>query len=328
MIDESCETMVVDDSTPADAARIRNACRNVGATYLRGPRSVAAKRNLGWREAKHGIVLFIDSDCRADECLLREHLSQYDADPRVGAVVGPTIMDGDDSELVWQVVAESQMYNQCYVWPLEYSQLLWCTTSNLSARREVLARVNGFDEEGLTIVGGEDVDLGIRINEAGFRIVAARRGRVYHAREPVTSIRQVCRRLTTYGRADIYLSLKHPSRRRPHRNRVALLIAAAASGLLLRRSMPGRFAHACAATSAVVAVDVWSRGATVRDLRRLLLKSLAVLMDWSFDLGAACEALRQRRPDLLMTRFHYLDPREFVPRHPARARSSTRGPYR
>ena len=71
---EPVEIILIDDSGPTDAARHREHCDRHGARYLRGPRHVGAKRNLGVRHASHDLLLFTDSDCRATPDLLRIHV--------------------------------------------------------------------------------------------------------------------------------------------------------------------------------------------------------------------------------------------------------------
>lgn len=54
------------------------------------------KRNVGAREAKYDIVLFLDSDCIATPNLLNEHYKMY-TDDHVGAVAGLLEFVGEDT---------------------------------------------------------------------------------------------------------------------------------------------------------------------------------------------------------------------------------------
>jgi len=51
-------------------------------------------------------------------------------------------------------------------WPRRFERVGWAATSNLLVRRAVLLELGGFDETTLTVVGGEDVDFGLRLTGA------------------------------------------------------------------------------------------------------------------------------------------------------------------
>jgi GT2 family glycosyltransferase len=323
---EPTEVIVVDDSPEPEAALVRDACAELPATYLRGPARVGAKRNVGSRGARFDILLFSDSDCVADPDLLVEHLATLrGAGADVGAVVGLTTMVGDET-FPWRVAARSTFYNQCFDFALRYRRVLWGTTSNMACRRAAFDRVGGFDADTLTRAGGEDVDLGVRLSEAGYTIVTNPGARVLHARDHVTRLGQIRRSLFSYGRADIYLLLRHPGRGvlRPLPARRLVLVAAAAAAVSLVALAPGAlrvaglvlgllvlFLWGCGLAGRVA--GLW-RGPVGQRRERLLLGVMASATDASYRLGRLWEALRQRRPDLVLRRFGYTGTREFLRR--------------
>jgi len=77
---------------------------------------------------------------------------------------------------------------------------------NFSVRRDVLERVGAFDER--FPYGCQDSDLGIRLVEAGARIVFEPEAVGYH-NHPIT-IEQYCGRQRTIGKAILHLERKHP----------------------------------------------------------------------------------------------------------------------
>ena len=81
---------------------------------------------------------------------------------------------------------------------------------NLSVRREVLRRVNGFDE-GFTIYGNEDLELSIRLSAAGVRLVYDPTAiAIQHYDKDFAGL---ARDNVSKGRTAMLLARKHPSAR-------------------------------------------------------------------------------------------------------------------
>lgn len=325
---EPSEVIVVDDR---DTPEMRRVCGEHGARLLIGPARAGAKRNVGWRAARHDVVLFIDSDCVADTALAEEVLRTMRAnDASMGAVVGLTAMAGSEP-FHWRVARYSRYYNQPFVFALCFERVLWGPTANLACRRSALESVGGFDERTPTLVGGEDVDLGVRLNQAGHRIVSNPRAVVWHGRDHVRSLRPILRSVFTYGRAETYLLLRHPARGRwrpvpgivaggvlvvaasqlpvlPAAVRIAGALVAVAGLAVLGR----RLRREVAATAPVdegpdAGAD--DRGASDPERScayRARLIATASAMDRLNLLGRAFEALRQGRPWLALRRFDLL----------------------
>jgi GT2 family glycosyltransferase len=306
------ELIVVDDSEPLDRKAIEEACAANSARYLRGPRRVGAKRNHGVAHAKHELILFIDSDCVATPGLLRQHIDAHrtlsaPSGRPVAAVAGPTIVDDPDSAPAWRIVKQSVVVNAPWNWPLHFSEVWWAATSNLSVRRAAFEDVGGFDPETFTVVGGEDVDLGVRLHAAGYATVCSREAVVGHATDGITSLRQFQRKLLLYGRACVYNCTRQPEHARWSANPLTLLGIGLLAGLLPRG---GRVA--ALATAATLA---WFGRDVVRTFRRghgsVGHAIAATSVDWCFHLGITAEALARRRPALAMKRFEYFEQDKF-----------------
>lgn len=76
-------------------------------------------------------------------------------------------------------------------------------TFNMGFSREVYKRVGGFKD-----MFGEDIDLSLRIQKAGFRTILIRDAFVYHKRR--VSFRSFYRQVSVFGRARVDLYLLHP----------------------------------------------------------------------------------------------------------------------
>lgn len=308
---EPVEILLVDDSDPAAAEQHRESCEKFGATYVPGPRHVGAKRNLGAEHAAHDLLMFIDSDCCAASDLLRRHSSTLrSADPDVGGVAGPTKLIDSDS-VVQRIMSRGTLLNGDLERPFTHRQLLWATTSNLMVRREAFVAAGGFPEKSLTVVGGEDVEFGLRLVDKGYRIICDAEAQVTHSGSSET-LRAVCRRLITYGRSEQWLCTVRPHRRSYRLNAVSATAAAIGVSLVLGERRPARLLAATLVTAGtVLGARVRRSLGEDRSPRALLENATCCAVEMSFDLGAAVAALELRRPDLLVSGFS-VDESEYV----------------
>lgn len=298
------EIIVVDDSEASVEQAIRDDCLRVDARYVRGPREVGRKRNLGVRLASHDIVLFIDSDCLATSNVLRGHyLAHSLGGASVAAVAGPTYFYGP--ETILGRLAERSMVYEAFQAPAKFTEVLWGTTSNLSVARDVMLDAGGFDEQPLTVVGGEDVDLGIRLHKLGYAISTAPDAAVLHVRSDGLDVLRSMRKLFMYGLADNWLCRRHPDLVIAHLNPVTLtaLMCLPVIGPLRRRP-PALIAALMIAPIVLTSVAEWFRRSRVRG-RGHFIDVLAIPIDWSYDLGVLVGAVRAGRPLEAMSRFNY-----------------------
>ena len=204
------ELLIVDDSSEEEAAQIREMCEKHEARYLFLTPSVSAKRNLGAKEAKYPIVLFLDSDCIVTEDILNEHARCYAESDKTGAVCGLLEFTGEGGKF-WDAVSKSQ-FVVCFDMAKWGRTVPWGTTANFSVRKDVFEKTEGFDESFPNKPGGEDVDFGLRIGKAGYEIAANPKALVYHDKSTWTDVKGMYRRCWFYGNADTYIMDKHPER--------------------------------------------------------------------------------------------------------------------
>lgn len=205
--DKASEVLLVDDSSPSDAAQIEALCGEYDARRIEFGPSVAEKRNVGARAARYDIILFLDSDCIATEELLNEHFRMY-TDEKVGAVAGLLEFVGEDTWF-WKAVSMTP-FVVCFGFPGWMDEVPWTPTANCSVRKDVFEKVNGFDQSFPDKPGGEDVDLGLRITGMGYVMKCNKKALVYHSKKTWIPVKAMIRRLWHYGSADWYLVSKHP----------------------------------------------------------------------------------------------------------------------
>jgi GT2 family glycosyltransferase len=165
-----------------------------------GTGSPSRQRNIGWREARAGLVAFTDDDCRPDPGWLEGLLDGAAAAPEA-IVQGATRPDPLE-----RAVMAAPHYRTLWVDPPN----LYAQTCNIAYPRALLERLGGFDE-GMPAPAGEDTDLALRARETGAEVVGAPGALVFHAVEEY-SLPQVMR-LNAKWQHLVYVFRKHPQLR-------------------------------------------------------------------------------------------------------------------
>jgi GT2 family glycosyltransferase len=299
---EPAEIIVVDDSEPADATSHQANCHEFGARYVTGPRHVGAKRNLGVERAKYDLILFTDSDCRAPLDIFERHVKTLrSADASVGGVAGPTFVEHGQSPAN-RIMRWSKLINDDLERPKRCATVTWATTTNLAVHRRVFEEVGGFPSESLDMVGGEDCDLGLKMSDAGYKIVCDPEAVVVHDQAIAGTLATAGRRLYGYGRSEQWVCSVHPRHRRPVINAVTVGMAAAAVGVALAPRTGGRSLLAAPATLGVL---VGLRARRLRGDDRsaggVAERFACASVDLMFDLGGFVAACELRRPSMLFT---------------------------
>jgi len=164
-----------------------------------GTGSPARQRNLGWRDARAPLVAFTDDDCRPEPGWLAALVAAAEREP--GRVAqGRTRPDPFERD----VFAAPHVRTLQVDPPGHFAQ-----TCNVLYPRELLERLDGFDERAVT---GEDVDLSWRARAAGAPIVAAPDAVVYHAVEALALPAMI--RSAYKWRYLAYVLTRHPGLRR------------------------------------------------------------------------------------------------------------------
>lgn len=204
--DKSVEVILVDDSSVSDQDKIEILCIKYDAVLEKYTNSVALKRSHGVEVAKYNLILFLDSDCKPVPEILKKHSECYISE-KIGAAAGPLIFEGNENRF-WKCVNLTP-FLICFKMPLWGDTVPWGATANFSVRKEVFRQVGGFSSDFPNKPGGEDVDLGLMITEAGYKIKSVPDGIVYHAKETWSQVKPMYKRAWYYGSADYYLVNRH-----------------------------------------------------------------------------------------------------------------------
>ena len=169
--DGDFEVIVVDDASTDDTLKVLRGLEAelpIRLVALEQPvnRGPAAARNRGWRAASADLVCFTDDDCVASPQWLS---AMTDALERADLVQGKTLPDPEQ-----ETNRGPFSHTLNVVW--EHG---WYETCNMGYRRDVLDRVEGFDES-FRYAYGEDTDLAWRAKRSGAKSAFAEAATVYH----------------------------------------------------------------------------------------------------------------------------------------------------
>jgi len=147
-------------------------------------------RNRGIKESSGDIIVFIDDDAKADKFWLTKLIAVYKEEENVGCVGGKVVLDWLSQRPSWWVPGLEASFSAVDYGPkrkrVSYPQYPYGT--NISYRREAIEKVGLFDTElgrtGSKLLAGEEIDLCLRIEKAGYNIFYEPEAIVYHAVDP------------------------------------------------------------------------------------------------------------------------------------------------
>jgi GT2 family glycosyltransferase len=199
------EVVVVHDYDRETAVRVIERHPLCEAGVLRhfavepGTGSPSRQRNLGWRSAEGRLIAFTDDDCRPEPEWLERLVDVARRAP------GEIVQGATRPEPLERAILAAPHVRTMKIDPVgPYAQ-----TCNIVYPREVLERLDGFDERA---IAGEDVGLSLRARGAGVPISPAPDAIVNHAVESHTLPGIVRQNLKWRHLA--YLAKRHPEMRR------------------------------------------------------------------------------------------------------------------
>ena len=161
-------------------------------------------RNYGMERASGEYLIFFDSDCIIPERYFEIVKARLEED-YVDCFGGP-----DAAQTSFSNLQKAISYSMTSFFTTggirggkKGMEKFTPRTFNMGFSKEVYKRVGGFKD-----MFGEDIDLSLRIQKAGFHTVLIRDAFVYHKRR--VSFRSFYRQVSVFGRARVDLYLLHP----------------------------------------------------------------------------------------------------------------------
>lgn len=172
---EALEVIVVDNASgDGSAERLRSAAPHVRVVESASNLGFAGGCNLGVRASTGAVVGFLNSDARPDPQWVAEAMRAFDADRAVGAVASRVLdwegrlVDFIDAGLTWFGKGYKPFVGEPVGTLGQHPKdVLFGTGAAMFVRRDVFDELGGFDDDYFMFY--EDVDLGWRINLAGYR---------------------------------------------------------------------------------------------------------------------------------------------------------------
>lgn len=184
-LDPSEFEVIVSDDGSTDGTKEaveRFAARYTLRYYSQSNRGLAATRNLGLKHAAHDLILFLDDDVIPDEKCLEEHRRPH--------------LENEKAVVLGSLPYPSELAGSTFIWYLRKANFfdlfenkrryeggrppLQPLNGNSSVLKKHLFAVGMYDEETFNDYGGEDVELGYRLEKAGLTWVYNPKAVGYH----------------------------------------------------------------------------------------------------------------------------------------------------
>ncbi len=183
------EIVVVDDGSSDGSFEVaERASARAPLTLVRSGRNrgCPAARNLGLRHAGGEIVAFIDADGFADRRWLSRVVAAFGEDETIGGIAStvfyddnPIVLNGAGGTVNRQGWAADLSMNESFEFAELAGEALYPMGCGMAVRRAALERVGEFDDRMLNYY--DDVDYGVRLWRAGYRVRVAADAWIDHA---------------------------------------------------------------------------------------------------------------------------------------------------
>lgn len=169
------EVIVVDDISTDDTLEIvrKYPCRVIKLEKKSGP---SVGRNVGAKNAKSGIIMFVDSDAVVQDGGVERIVKGFRENPGVACISG--VFGANPNEIGW-----FSRYRDRQVVYWHYSACEEVTVFVLTAgaiRRNVFFEVGGFERQFGVAADIEDFEIGHRIVGRGYKMIVDKNVKFYH----------------------------------------------------------------------------------------------------------------------------------------------------
>ena len=168
------EIIVVDDASTDRTPEVAP-WHGVGSIRMDDHSGPAAARNRGAQCARHPYLVFIDADVCVHPDTLRKLAETFLHDPTIDAVFGSYDQNPGAPDVLSQY--RNLMHHYVHQTSNEEASSFWSGCGAI--KRSVFLELNGFDA-GYDQASVEDIEFGLRLGNAGHRVVLAKSIQVKH----------------------------------------------------------------------------------------------------------------------------------------------------
>lgn len=179
---------------------------------LRGTQPGASSaRNVGWRAAQAPLVLFMGDDIIGAPDLLEQHIAWHEqhAEETAGVLGRVRWARGLKRDAFMKWLDQGIQFDYATIDGVEAGPGHFYT-ANVSLKRSMLERAGGFDEDRFPFLY-EDIDLGLRLAEHGFRLLYNEHAAAEHLHQP--RLEDWTGRMERIARAERRWIERHPDQR-------------------------------------------------------------------------------------------------------------------
>ncbi|MBE9166514.1 glycosyltransferase family 2 protein [Pleurocapsales cyanobacterium LEGE 06147] len=173
--------------------------------FLQEHQGPAVARNLGIKEAKGEIIIFIDSDLVVTENFLQAHAN---------ALIEGQKKIGSDRLFTYGWVINTCNFENPTTEPYKITDFsaAYFATGNVAIARKWLEEVGLFDTQ-FQLYGWEDLELGVRLKKLGLKLIKCPEAVGYHWHPPfnLEQIPKLIDKEIQRGRMGVLFYQKHPT---------------------------------------------------------------------------------------------------------------------
>jgi GT2 family glycosyltransferase len=169
------EVWVVDDGSTVPVKLVPEAY-GYGLIRIDGPGGPARARNLGAEKARGRYIVFIDADVCIHSDTLALFADVFAQDPTIDAVVGSY----DETPACPNFISQYKNLFHHFVHQKNHGEVQTFWAGCGAMKRETFVALGGFDQQHYRRPACEDIELGIRMKMAGFRIILDTRIKAQH----------------------------------------------------------------------------------------------------------------------------------------------------
>jgi len=168
------EVIVVDDASTLDIkTRLSDDIKYYRLDTKSGP---AAARNLGASHAKGEILMFLDSDILVRPDIISKVVSKFNTNPEISAIFGS--YDSDPASKDYLSQYKNLVHHFVHQNGNNDASTFWAGCGAI--KNEAFLEIGGFDQEKFKTSSIEDIELGYRLKNNGYKILLDKTLQVKH----------------------------------------------------------------------------------------------------------------------------------------------------